>query len=181
MTRNASTVRRVSTRRALELCALLACAVVSAKVSAASFCVDTPTELQNALTQASINGEDDLIMLERGSYNISAGLIYIGLMPTGSLKLRGGYDPGRGGRIVNASNTVLSGGDDPDATTRFISLRDDLDLDGMTFSHTGKITVTSVECSSGGFNVTLSRLRVQSTVVEPVPNAIRNGAIILEL
>ncbi len=47
-------------------------AVVGSAASAATFDVSTPTEFQNALTTAQANGEDDVINVQAGTYNVNA-------------------------------------------------------------------------------------------------------------
>lgn len=48
-------------------------AAIAAPVAAADFCVGTSAQLQQALTTASANGQDDLIRVRTGSYEAPAG------------------------------------------------------------------------------------------------------------
>ena len=50
--------------------------VVSSTGLAATFCVSTTSELQDALTSAADNGENDVILLEPGLYTVGAPLTY---------------------------------------------------------------------------------------------------------
>jgi len=73
----------------------------------AVFCVSTPTELQNALDVAAINGEDDIIKVCQGTYN---GNFYFYSSEGYSITLLGGYTLNCADRVVNPSYTVLDGG-----------------------------------------------------------------------
>ena len=160
------------------LTALLAILTPLSMAVAADYCVNTPTELQTALTQASLSGEDDWIRLESGTYDISGGLIYIGgPLGSGNLRMLGSYNLGCGARTGDAGDTILFGSGNQNATLRFVALSDTLEVDAMTFFDTGKVTVSTVGCSSGGFAITLRRLRLLGTTVEPVSTGARNGAL----
>jgi hypothetical protein len=59
---------------------------------AADFCVDTSAELQSALAAAAVNGEDDVIRVEPGSYPVPAGgFLYDGTLENHNLVLSGGW------------------------------------------------------------------------------------------
>ncbi len=162
--------------------ALLGILAPLSMASAADYCVNTPAELQTALTQAALSGEDDWIRLESGTYDISGGLIYVGSpLGSGNLRMLGSYNLGCGVRSGDAGDTLLFGSGNQNATLRFIALRDTLEMDAMTFFDTGKVTVSTVGCSSGGFGITLRRLRLLGTIVEPVSTGARNGALNLEI
>jgi hypothetical protein len=68
------------------------------------YCVSTTTELQNALTDAQANGEDDIIRIAQGTYNGS----FIYQSNEGhSITLLGGYGTGCTGRVLNPLYTIL--------------------------------------------------------------------------
>ncbi len=168
--------------RARSIAALLGILAPLSMTFAANYCVNTPAELQAALTQASFSGEDDWIRLESGTYDISGGLIYLGSpLGSGNLRMLGSYNVGCGARSGDAADTLLFGSGNENAMLQFVALRDTLEVDAMTFFETGKVTVSTVECSSGGFGITLRRLRLLGTTVAPVPTGARNGALNLEL
>jgi parallel beta-helix repeat protein len=164
------------------IAALLAALAPCSTASAADYCVNTTAELQAALTEAAFSVEDDWVRLESGSYDISGGLVYVGSpLGSGNLRMLGSYDVGCGNRSGDAGDTLLFGGGSQDATLRFVALRDTLEVDAMTLFETGKVAVSTVECSSGGFGVTLRRMRLIGTTVAPVSSGARNGALNLEL
>ena len=168
--------------RTRSVAALLGVLAPLSMAMAADYCVNTPAELQTALTQASLSGEDDWIRLESGTYDISGGLIYIGSpLGSGNLRMLGSYNLGCGARTGDAGDTLLFGSGNQNATLRFVALRDTLEVDAMTFFDTGKVTVSTVSCNGGGFDITLRRLRLLGTTVEPVATGARNGALNLEL
>jgi len=123
-------------------------------VSAGEFCVSNSTELQNALTGAEANGQDDLIKVQQATYvgnftyNSSEGY---------SITLVGGYTSGCAGRELDPSNTVLDGG----ASGMVLSLINvdggDIFLEGFTIqngnspSHGGGVrALTDVQNSNAG-------------------------------
>ena len=115
-------------------------------IHAETFCISDATGLQDALTIAANNGEDDTIQIEQG--------IYIGnfrYTPTEAYNLiiEGGYTPGCGLREVNPANTVL---DANGYRTAFIletsgGVEANLVIDGLTLRHGG------YECMVGGIRV----------------------------
>ncbi len=63
-------------------------AVVGSAASAATFDVSNPTEFQNALTTAQSNGENDVINVQAGTYNVNAlGTLTYTAAPTESFSL----------------------------------------------------------------------------------------------
>lgn len=64
--------------------------------AAVVWCVDTPIALQDALTIARANGDDDYINLVAGSYNLPAGLVFDS-QESHNLVLLGGFDAGCNG------------------------------------------------------------------------------------
>ena len=93
---------------------LLGLLSITSKLHAATFCVDTSTELQQALSAAQSNGEADTIKIETGTYSLPGGAIAFEYFSSQgfALSIEGGYSGGpMCGRKRNvASMTVLSGG-----------------------------------------------------------------------
>jgi hypothetical protein len=71
------------------------------------FCVSNATELQEALTEAAINGEDDWIMVAQGTY---IGNFFFDSTEMKNITLLGGYSPDCSSRILDPSKTILDGG-----------------------------------------------------------------------
>ena len=93
----------VSLRYALVgLCILF----VSEIAKAETFCVSDAIVLQNALTTAESNGEDDIIQAQHGTYY--GNFTYSSIDGNG-ITLLGGYSFGCVDRVVDALNTVLDG------------------------------------------------------------------------
>jgi len=89
------------------LCILVVSTILLSRLSfGADFCVSCTTELQNALTTAASNVEDDTIQIAQGTY--SGNFIYSSEDST-NLALKGGYIEGCGSRTVDPSNTILDG------------------------------------------------------------------------
>ncbi len=74
----------------LRATASLAIFCLASTAGAATFCVGNVQDLQNALTTAQNNGEDDLIKVKRGTYLLNAPLGY-GSSENHALTLVGGY------------------------------------------------------------------------------------------
>ncbi len=70
------------------------------------FCVSNAMQLQNALTEAATNGEDDIIRVEQGTYR---GNFIFDSSEGDSLTLLGGFDRGCETRTLDPSNTILDG------------------------------------------------------------------------
>ncbi len=128
----------MNTRRSVALLLLLVFA--SSNLHAASFCVTTSTELQNALTSAATNAEDDTIQVQIGTYTppVQQGFIY-GSTDTHALSIVGGYGSFMGSapcsiQVMNPELTRIDGG----GTSRLFSFRPlggagDLSLTGLSF------------------------------------------------
>ena len=102
---------------ARSLALVLLVASTASPAVAEDFCVSTALELQNALTQAQGNAQNNTIRIEKGIYhtadngNLDQGFNYANSMP-GSLTITGGWQsncaPSRPGS--SAFDTVLDGG-----------------------------------------------------------------------
>ncbi len=72
----------------------------------ATFCVNSAADLQNALTTAASNGEDDTIHIVQGTY--SENFVYASTEAY-SVTIEGGYTTGCASHAVDPANTVLDG------------------------------------------------------------------------
>ncbi len=86
------------------IAALALASALSVPLVAADFCVSNAAELQSALTTAAFNLEDDFVLLVRGAYQ---GNFTYASFEGRNLAIRGGYDSGCGGRVIDPANTVL--------------------------------------------------------------------------
>ncbi len=77
-------------------------------VSGATFCVTNATELQDALTAAQNNGQDDTIQVVQGTY--TGNFAYTAALTENyMLTLQGGFTDGCASRVVDTANTILDG------------------------------------------------------------------------
>jgi hypothetical protein len=83
---------------------VLSLLVFSNTAKADTFCVSTSAELQNALTTAASNSQDDAIQVVQGTYYGS--FVYASTEPY-DITIEGGYVAGCASRVVDAANTVL--------------------------------------------------------------------------
>ena len=86
------------------ICCLVCLVLGTGGAWAADFCVSTATELQNALTAAQTNGEDDVIKVVQGTY--TGNFTYTSDQGN-SITLEGGYTAVCASRVVNPVNTLL--------------------------------------------------------------------------
>ncbi|MFH1954025.1 MAG: right-handed parallel beta-helix repeat-containing protein [Pseudomonadota bacterium] len=106
----------------------------------ATFCVSNSTELQNALTTAQSNGEDDTIQIVQGTYN---GNFTYPAAEANRLAVEGGYTSGCSSRVIDPGNTVLDGG----AIDHVLALvrqtgSADFSLEGLTLQNGNASTVS---------------------------------------
>ena len=73
---------------------------------AATFCVSTAADLEEALLAAASNGEDDVIQLVQGTY--AGNFVYFS-DESQNLNIEGGHDQACSMREVDSTNTVLDG------------------------------------------------------------------------
>lgn len=90
---------------------LITLVFASLPVRAAEFCVDTITELQNALTTAGLSAGDDAIHVVQGNYVVSSDIDYHATVFGGSLSITGGYVGDCSGGVQSRSA----------ASTRFVA------------------------------------------------------------
>ena len=81
-------------------------AFLPANLWGAEFCVTNAAELQNALSTAATNGQDDTIKVVQGTYS---GNFEYNSGKGHSITLLGGYYTGCTSRVVDPANTVLDG------------------------------------------------------------------------
>ncbi len=93
------------TRLLVVFTALWLCLTHSAE--AEDFCVGTATQLQNALNQAAIDGEDSVVHIRAGTLNLVSDVEYRptseGFLTVGSLTVRGGYNSDCSARTGNTA------------------------------------------------------------------------------
>lgn len=86
----------METSRLIAPACLLFLALASGVAGAASYCVGTSSQLQDALDAAIIDGEDSLVMVRSGNYVGSSDLVYHAIteyiVSVGRLTVRGGYN-----------------------------------------------------------------------------------------
>jgi len=75
--------------------------------TAAVFCVDTATEIQNALSTAASNGENDQVQIVQGTY--VGNFVYATATEEHDLAIQGGWTAGCVSREIDPANTVLDG------------------------------------------------------------------------
>jgi parallel beta-helix repeat protein len=112
---------------ALIITALLIIAAES--VSAETFCVSTSAELQNALTTAASNSEDDEIQIVQGTY---LGNFIYGSTEAFGVTVKGGYSANCSSRTVDPENTVLDGQQKGVALVLSSNVESDFKLNGVT-------------------------------------------------
>lgn len=138
----------------LPLLAVLAAPVVHAE----TYCVDTATELRNALTFAAGSAEDDTIRVVRGTYTLPTSIEHL---MQGALVLRGGYAAGCISRLPDPALTRLVDDDEQDANL-FLRVAGDLLVEGLSFEdfygvHFGDGTPSA---SARNGEMTIQRIRV---------------------
>ena len=139
-------------------------ALAAAPLAAASFCVNTAAEIQDALDTSTLNGQADTIRVFAGTYAAVPGGFFVSVADGKSLTIEGGYVGAIGGgcaRIYHSpAATVLAGGDDVAPVLRIET--DSLDSEIHTFS----IRVENLTIS-GGDDPAYGALDVQPASNEP--------------
>lgn len=102
------------TRRTVAaLAAAIAIAPAAHDAAAASYCVGSSSEWQQALDAAEIDGEDSLVMVRSGQYVASGDLVYYpvteSIAPAGRLTVRGGYNADCSAYSLTPGLTVFGG------------------------------------------------------------------------
>ena len=101
-------------------------------VEGAEYCVSSSSEIQNALTAAASNEEDDLIQIVQGTY--TGNFVYTSGQ-LNNLTIEGGYSTGCSSRTDPPANTVL----DASGSGTVLQLNGSLDaiIDGITLQNGG--------------------------------------------
>jgi parallel beta-helix repeat protein len=129
--------------------------------TAENFCVGTPTELQNALSLAETNSQNDLIKIQQGTYN--GNFIYVSTEPFG-VKIEGGYLSECSSRVLDPVNTVLDANSN-EYVLKLISpegVKADFTVDGLTMQN-GNVTGSNgagLHIATGRGNVTITNNKV---------------------
>jgi parallel beta-helix repeat protein len=126
--------------------------------AAAEYCVSNVAELQSALTSAAGNGGDDLIKIQQGNY---IGNFVYASTQSNSVTIEGGYAAGCASRLVDATNTVLDGGNAgvvlalsaPNVSATFV-------VEGITLRNGDSYPVGGLYVLTKGGEVTLSQSRI---------------------
>jgi hypothetical protein len=129
-------------RRTIAICSVTCFA--AAPAVAASYCVNTSSELLSALNASAASLEDDSIAVESGAYTLNANVT---IEIRGNLSLRGGYNPGCLSRSISPANTQI-GSAPSGAFGMVLSLRDgDLLVEQFTFNRIDGLVV--IDTNSG--------------------------------
>ena len=122
-------------RKVIGLCLFvgIAGALGSASAFGATVCVDTVQGLQDALDTTAANGADDTIQVVRGTYLVTGNHLIFNSSEAHSVNIVGGFAPGCGSRLHDATLTVLDGGN----TTQIfnVTTSNDFELHFLTLQH----------------------------------------------
>ena len=124
--------------------------------NAETFCVQTSSALQSALSTAASNGETDEIQIVQGTYT---GNFTHETQEEYKLTVKGGYTSGCTSRVVNASNTVLDGNSAGTVLMGDNGERADFECEGVTFQNGSAERGGGLRIVSEAGNVTLSNNR----------------------
>ena len=83
-----------------------AASLISSIAQAHTYCVSTASGLQDALSAAASNGENDTLLIEQGSYT---GNFVYGSSEAFDVTVEGGYTISCADRVADPANTVLDG------------------------------------------------------------------------
>jgi hypothetical protein len=100
---------------------------------ATTYCVSNEANLIAALNEAKVNGADDVIKIQQGTY--FGNFVYASTESFG-LSIEGGYTALCAGRVVDPTNTVLDGGQN--GVVLALSAPDvaaDFEVDGLTLQN----------------------------------------------
>ncbi|MEA1052534.1 hypothetical protein U5801_22390 [Lamprobacter modestohalophilus] len=148
---------------------------------AADFCIDTSSELRQALITASTNGENDRLMIVQGRY---IGPFSYSSRESSSLEILGGYSIGCRTRTIEPSNTRLeSDGISPALTLSAAVMSNQSKLSGFTLvggsatiDQGGTYLVENFEIIDGSGNPIGLGLYDPAVGIFYLRNSIDNGA-----
>lgn len=139
---------------------------------AATFCVSTASELQGALDASANggahNGEDNFILIERGTYKTGAAsgneaFHYLSYAATGALYIAGGYDPGCPARDGHAASTILDGNHATQVLS-IINSHANVEVNGLTIQN-GETTLDGGGLAINDVSAQLARVVVSDLIV----------------
>jgi hypothetical protein len=113
----------------LFIAAAFCVAFLANRSMAENFYVSSATQLQDALTDAETNGENDTLMIAQETYY---GNFHYSSSEGCFITLLGGYTSGFGKRIIDPSNTILNGGDSDVALYLYNSNGGAVIIEGLT-------------------------------------------------
>lgn len=151
----------VSAPLLLMLVGLLAWAPAS---RAELFCVSTPAELTGALTVSLINGQQNEIRLETGSYALPSGWDNVGSPYNHALKLSGGWNGDCSSRIALDPAATSIHGQADSGSSWWLVANASVILDGLDFVQTGGLHLTDSGCTPFGQEFLVRRLRVRNSI-----------------
>lgn len=121
----------------------LVLAAGTSRACGATFCVNSATQLQNALSSAATNGQDDVIRVEEGTYNVPAGgFVYdAGNYPNDDhdLEISGGWYSGFNfaclGQHRTPFGTILDGKHSDPVMTVYPRVHTNVTIRFLSFEH----------------------------------------------
>ncbi len=123
-------------------------------VKAATFCVSSAAELENALATAANNGVDDTIQIIQGTY---MGNFLYATYEENHLIIEGGYIANCISKEVNPSNTVLDGNNIDTVLNLNCNGNCDCEVDGITLQN-------GSGSDGGGLNVKVDNITLSNNI-----------------
>lgn len=136
--------------------------LIATELWSAEYCSNSAAQLQIHLNSAGLNGENDVIMVERGTYN---GAFVYNPSEGNSITLLGGYNAGCIDRVLDPSKTIIDSGGNDSVLYFYIansSGNGHLTVDGFTIKNGnstgsgGGLYVYMTSDSSASGDITLS-------------------------
>jgi hypothetical protein len=133
---------------------------------AAEYCVGTVSQLQNALNDAEVDGQDSEIRIKSGTYAVSGNIVYqpVGeyFLAAGKLTLRGGYNSDCSSRVDTDGATRFTG--DGSRTLRALTQTGNVSLAGLAFEgvHVTLKSEVFQGCGALDRDFNLRRVRITS-------------------
>lgn len=126
-------LKKNAVMRVLAVAFLLA--ITATEAAAVDYCVGSVAQLQSALDDAEVDGDDSVIRVRAGTYAVAASLVYqpIGefTFPAGKLLIRGGYNADCSSASNDDGATRLTG--NGTRTLRALTQTGDVTLTGLAF------------------------------------------------
>lgn len=160
------------------LCLGMLGGLASTAAPAATVCVDTVQALRDALDTAASNGADDTIQVVRGTYHLGGTQLLFNSSEAHSVNIAGGFAPGCGSRLRNATTTVLDG---DDVSPIFnVTTSNDFELHFLTLQH-GRQTGSSGGAMSMFGNGTASYALLANVIVRDSTSDYGVGGVIFSV